>query len=378
MSDKKVLITDDAVIQGGNLSRLREMIQSSHISFLIGSGCSRPYLSTLDGIEANISKAEKDGDSVAKIKELRRYFEDVMLPCLAILNNGEGLTGSKKAQFSETSRGYAEFFSTINSILVRRKMNLLSKQVNIFTTNIDVFMEKTLEDLGVEYNDGFKGHLNPSFAVSNFHKSVNQVSTHFSNVSEIPTFNIIKLHGSLSWAKDPLDPGEITYSKLGLLDTVSLVKDDDANFEQEYKKLQIVNPTKKKFEDTVIDLTYYELMRIYSSHLEKEDSLLFVIGFSMEDEHIRKITKRAADSNPTLQIFILCHDGNISGNGTATHERCKEWFKDAQYRNVRVVTPPEGEKFTLESLSKGIFSDVLTEEIEPKESKELTQTKVED
>ena len=76
-------------------------------------------------------------------------------------------------------------------------------------------------------------------------------------------------------------------------------------FFNEYKKLIIVNPTKRKFEQTVMDYHFYELMRIYANALEKENTMLFVIGFSFADEHIATITKRAADSNPTLQIVVF-------------------------------------------------------------------------
>jgi hypothetical protein len=40
----------------------------------------------------------------------------------------------------------------------------------------------------------------------------------------------------------------------------------------------IVNPSKKKFEDTVLNETHYDLLRIYNNELEKENSVLFVMG----------------------------------------------------------------------------------------------------
>lgn len=48
-------------------------------------------------------------------------------------------------------------------------------------------------------------------------------------------------------------------------------------------------------------------MRIYSNALERENSILFVMGFSFADEHIAKITQRAADTNPTLQIVVFAY-----------------------------------------------------------------------
>ena len=48
----------------------------------------------------------------------------------------------------------------------------------------------------------------------------------------------------------------------------------------------IVNPTKEKFSDTLLNKNYYELLRIFSNELEKENTLLVVNGFSFNDEHM--------------------------------------------------------------------------------------------
>jgi len=68
-----------------------------------------------------------------------------------------------------------------------------------------------------------------------------------------------------------------------------------------------VNPTKEKFKTTVFDEQFYELLRIYANSLEKENTILFTLGFSFADEHIKQITIRAADSNPTLQVIVFAY-----------------------------------------------------------------------
>ena len=77
-----------------------------------------------------------------------------------------------------------------------------------------------------------------------------------------------------------------------------------------YNQIVMINPTKDKFITSVLDYHFYELMRIYSNALERENSLLFVMGFSFADEHIAQITKRAADTNPTLQVIIFAYSDN--------------------------------------------------------------------
>jgi len=338
---------------------LKEILQSSNINFLFGAGCSSPYLALLANIEKSISEANGNNSEITK--QLKKYFEGVILPSLSILDNGANLSTKKpskkelseKEKYDLTVLGYSEFFSSINKILLYRKSTLLNKQANIFTTNIDIFLEKVLENMNLEYNDGFSGNFDPTFRTSNFNKSIQKVSTHFSNVSEIPTFNLIKLHGSLSWKSDKTKEN-IVFSKLGEVQTIDRVKSDDAKFRKEYDKLQIINPTKNKLQETVIDVTYYELLRLYSSELEKENTVLFVIGFSMEDEHIRAITKRVADSNPTLKIYILCHS-----NGS-TKNLCDKWFGEMRYQNVAVIAPDEEEKhYDLATITSDLFENIL-------------------
>lgn len=107
-------------------------------------------------------------------------------------------------------------------------------------------------------------------------------------------------------------------------------------FTDSYEKLVVINPTKQKFKDTVLDLHFYELMRIYSNVLEKENSLLFVMGFSFADEHIAKITMRVADSNPTLLIIIFSFS---DGEKTKFEEYLKLNNGKSKNNNILIITP---------------------------------------
>ena len=68
------------------IDKLRNIIQSSHVNFLLGSGLSCPYLKTLASIETWLT----DTNNIANEKErllvqdnlFIKYVEDVMKPCL--------------------------------------------------------------------------------------------------------------------------------------------------------------------------------------------------------------------------------------------------------------------------------------------------------
>jgi hypothetical protein len=330
-----------------DIERLQKIMESCHVNFLIGSGASRNYLDTLWNIETLLTalEAEKDHDSEAfKILETSIrywYFNKCMRGNLKLCNDGFIVSDDEQKEYDLTIIRYENFIKALNLILLKRKTSLLSKQVNLFTTNMDIFLDKVLDNVGVEFNDGFSGKFEPTFKTSNYQKTVYKSSAHYDLSSELPLFNLFKLHGSLTWCK--VNHDRITYdSKLQALSSLDKINFEDSalvdlintkgeykdfatlktecesksiaddkkfkSFKTEYEKLVMINPTKEKFENTTLRLEYYEQMRMFSNILEKENSVLFVTGFSFADEHIRQITSRALNSNPTLLVCVFCYD----------------------------------------------------------------------
>lgn len=316
---------------------LKNYIQSANINFLIGSGLSMPYLTTLGGIEKNLESLSMRVDLSQEESELikasifREYFTKVMLPNLNIHDQDK---------YDMVMNNYKDFIATWNSIVHNRCGNLRSKQLNVFSTNIDVFFERAADSSGVEFVDGFQGSVTQIFSETNFQKIVMRNSLHFHNVTELPVFNLLKIHGSVNWRVEKgkivndsrleqvshisellkrLEPlnSFVTYDD-SLVNMVKEAKELLAGegydhkgveeFIEKYNELVIVNPTKKKFSETVIDDHFYELMRMYSNALERENTLLFVMGFSFADEHILSITQRALKTNPTLLVVIYAYD----------------------------------------------------------------------
>lgn len=61
-------------------------------------------------------------------------------------------------------------------------------------------IEDAANGMGIELNDGFRGSINPIYDEANFMKSIMQTSIHFQHTSEIPVFNLLKIHGSINWS----------------------------------------------------------------------------------------------------------------------------------------------------------------------------------
>lgn len=346
--------------------KFKKIIESCHLNFLIGSGASRNYFATLGNVEellTALSKmpASKERNIVeASIK--KEYFEKAIEGNLFIHDSGKIEEGDVAKDLSETKANYQDFLVALNIILLRRRSNIISRQVNLFTTNMDLFLDFTLEAVNLEYNDGFAGKLNPVFSTSNYHKSIFQKSPHYDNKAELPLFNLFKLHGSVTWKSnqdqilfdsqlqilrsiseikigkpliDNFWEGEKQKSMESLLKEAEKLDEDDSlkTFLDAYDRLEIINPTKEKFNTTTIQYNFYELLRMYSNELEKENSVLFVLGFSFADEHIREITKRVANSNPTLLICIFAHSDHSK---TDIEEKLN--MGEIKFKNVEVVT----------------------------------------
>lgn len=327
------------------IRELSEVMQSSNINFLLGAGVSNPFLPLLGNIEQALNRAANDGE---REEQYKKYFNEIMLPNKKIINNGPSTDGN----YLKTKDTYIKFFHALSELILHRKSTILSKQVNLFTTNIDILMETALEELQIEYNDGFSGKFNPIFGLANYKKSIYQRSLHFEHISEIAVFNIIKLHGSLTWKRGESDKKIVFSHALDHFDG-SLSSKTGGDFLRDYKKILVVNPQEAKHLESVLNVYYSELLRMYSSELEKENATLFTVGFSMDDKHIKEITLRAAKSNPTLRIFVCCSQ--------KSQVAMKSKMELAQHPNIQIFTPKNNaDKYTLDYFTENVLKKLGT------------------
>lgn len=371
---------------------LKKVIESCHLNFLIGSGLSAPYLAILGQIEELLTKNESSNqpNKIIETSIKKHYFDKSIKGNLAILDDSK-LEEFNEDDFNGVNDNYSNFIKSLHTILSYRESNIVSKQVNLFTTNMDLFLDKTIEDLEYVLNDGFSGRINPKFGTENFHNSIHKYSSHYEYKSELPLFNLFKMHGSVNWKKTNLDATKGTYeitidSNLEILNKISKItfndkqivpitikeKDGDitpsseqpeedlvaikeGNIYDEYLKcydeLVMINPTKDKFRDTTSNFYFYELLRLYANHLEKENSVLFVLGFSFADEHIKEMTKRVVKSNPTLLIVIFCKKGD--------QKDFKSIFNDAN--NVTYLSPKDEDYCSLDRANAFLFEKLAHE-----------------
>lgn len=312
------------------LKDLRRAIQSARLNFLIGAGCSIPALTPLGSVEHEVQQLY-DQNQVEEAELLIFNFLEPLLNVSCKIINAEA-----DPTISATLENYKSFLGIVSKILFRNANNILPKQANIFSTNYDLFVEVAAQEINTSLRlaDGFvraPSIVGPSwFSISEFFTSMYNIGHSYNYRVEVPTVNLVKLHGSLTW--DRLGDN-INFSVARLNDlrseheTRSKILSLDGH-EEFNRKFCLVLPRKhEKFRDVLLTRTYYDMLRMYANQLDKEVVLLITEGISFDDEHILGMT-RSGLHNPTLQMVIFSH---------AKSDLEKYLSKFEEFNNVQIV-----------------------------------------
>lgn len=278
--------------------QLARCFQSAHINFLIGSGASRPAIAIAGTLEREIAELAEAGNDAEARQRMYGFMAGIQGPMNRLIDQ------SPDDANAETNEYYTRLLHTIETILTERRTSLLPKQATIFTTNYDLFVESAaISNPGLNVNDGFSRvpslDNRMEYSSRSFFNTTYNTGNVYDYKVEIPSINLVKLHGSLSWKKRE---DEILFE---ILRQEILPEDADDDALQGFiDRYAVILPQTSKFRTTLMDRTYYELLRIYANQLDRENALLVSFGFSFSDEHILAITKRAL-KNPTLKLIAF-------------------------------------------------------------------------
>lgn len=374
------------------LEEIRTQISEKNINFLVGSGASMPYFSSLGEIEEILSD-----DTYKGLKELIYFYyytESVAKNKDLIDENNQSVndeTGHDETE-NEVLISYVNFVRELASIMNNRNDRISPKRANIFTTNYDVFFEKAINIVqqnnpSLILNDGGHGYFNRYISADNYHKTVSRNGVFDNYHRELLTFNLIKCHGSVTWKKYT----DVNTDKLEIknnIDHITTISEKVNNiqieeqdisalkeflnngipdcdtikrlneladkhtekleeFFKEYQNLQIINPEKSKFNNTVIQEHYYSMLRLLSYELERDQTILIVFGFSFEDEHIRSLVKRSIH-NPGLRVYIFSFS-------IESAERIDGLINSKDNKNIVIIGPQKDEKIDFNEFNKLLF-----------------------
>lgn len=264
--------------QSAEIKIMKNLAITKQLNFLIGSGASMPAIPLMSQIDGSDDK-EKNNNLVEKIKEVSRKVLE------------EDFTDEN---IQITYKNYCEFMFQVIQLLNKSNSRQVPRSVNIFTTNYDLFIEKTVDELVIQnrivFNDGTSGYFKKYIDSSNYNRVVSYKGLNDNYIDEIPSINLIKPHGSVNWKKTDEDKILVCPN----------VQDDPV----------VVKPTGIEGQETFLNNYFHDMLRMFQLELDKPQSVLFVFGFSFQDAHIAKMFKRALQNSELLTFVFAFTDEN--------------------------------------------------------------------
>ena len=167
-------------------------------------------------------------------------------------------------------------------------------RVNIFTTNNDLFNERVLDNLNVNYNNGFGGGLERFFNPARFGYTYSKkIETSIEKYEALDNMiYLYKLHGSINWI-------EKEGNSLFNIQEININHGDDKPAES---VLIYPNPLKQS---KSLTSPYTDIIREFQKKLLLPNSVIFIIGYSFSDDHLNNIIYQALSTNSSISIVIF-------------------------------------------------------------------------
>ena len=156
-----------------DIKNIKKLAITKQLNFLIGSGASMPAIPLMSQINGSDDK-EKNNNLVEKIKEVScKLLEDDL----------------KESDIKTTYNHYYEFMFQVIQLLNKSNSRQVPRSVNIFTTNYDLFIEKTVDELVTQnrivFNDGTSGYFKKYIDSSNYNRVVSYKGLNDNYIDEI-------------------------------------------------------------------------------------------------------------------------------------------------------------------------------------------------
>lgn len=184
-------------------------IRGKNINFLIGAGASAGVYNTLDikgylSFEDLISSS--DWNELEKQVLYLYFYKEWIKPMFEIEKEINNTTQDKQSDFAKVFQNYKDFIEKLY-IFLQNESNDRPRKINIFTTNYDLFFEHAYDKVSSNFplsifNDGSKGIFNKVVDVNYFNFNTRQSGITDKYEYSVPTINLLKLHGSISWVVD--------------------------------------------------------------------------------------------------------------------------------------------------------------------------------
>ena len=307
-------------------AKLREFFNLKNVNFLFGAGTSSTAIDTMSELYSHLSfdedeeSEEKEFNSI--VAKVGKNLEEVLKVMYSARNYYNGVLEEdakekdvidfyidlydkliKKVEahiFDSIHVNFSEekcqkvlgYYKTFYQKLAMRNKDL--SRIRIFTTNNDLFNETALDSLNIHYINGFSGGLRRFFNPALFNYTWSKrMDTSIDKYEPIENLvYLYKIHGSINWSESTPLPGN--YFEIEELPDNGLSPD----------KACLIYPTPTK-QDKSLGAPYVDLFREFQNKLLEPHSVLFVIGYGFNDQHVNDIIYRALATNSTINVVIF-------------------------------------------------------------------------
>jgi len=241
------------MVEKFDIKQLRYFAMTKRLNFLIGSGTSVPAIPLMSFFKSKDNSDEEANNLLSdKVKAVSmKVLEDIS-------------NANDEDNIKAVLKRYSEFIKVVLQLLYHANSRQVTKNINIFTTNYDLFIEKSLDELmkyeSFVFNDGSNGYFNRILDSANYNKSVAYRGLNDNYLNELPTLSLIKPHGSMNWERGQED---------NILIRQSVVENP-----------VVVKPTGLEGQETFLNNHFHDMLRVFQLELDKPQSILIVIGFS--------------------------------------------------------------------------------------------------
>ena len=149
--------------------------------------------------------------------------------------------------------------------------------VEIFTTNYDVLIERSLEQARVPVFDGFVGSYAPYFSPDAIESDITMPGYEWSR--------LWKLHGSINWELRRGAVVRTTGQCAG----------------------EMILPSHRKYDESRKQ-PYLALIDRLARSMAREGALIITCGYSWSDEHINAVIRAALDTHPANHAIALIYE----------------------------------------------------------------------
>lgn len=193
-----------------------------------------------------------------------------------------------EAPFSKGDPAIVDLYQAFYRKLVYRDRTL--PRPWIFTTNYDLLSETALDRLGMPYCNGFSGTIERRFNPTTYRYALaEQLDLTSRKWAAVDNFiYLCKLHGSINWIEEGGNLFPIRE-----VPAVAAAKGSRG----------MIYPTPMK-QNTSFGSPYSDLFREFQGRIVRDQSVLFVVGYSFSDEHVNNLIFQAL-TIPTFRLVAL-------------------------------------------------------------------------